>query len=304
MFEKIKSTYEAIFTKFKKIFTVKKSSLLDNLESEVNTLNDDVVPTIQSIITSVTDGRIDGKVLENNPILKSIRGFLKHDVKSNLKLLEVITTVANSIKDSENKLDTLVNKTMANTTTDKTATLRELGVLKLLNDIVLFRSYSMDLAYMIAADYNPDVTLHKEAIERLKNNAGNFAESIDQLNAKAIDDVIKKIPDMAGVAVVDIIAATVDGVGNVISSTADIFGIFGSGFIGNPIYHFRVWLEDIKYKKNEDNKAKKQIIELILIDLRKKASGEYDKELAKQIQYYENKIYSIEHEIARYESCK
>lgn len=304
MFEKIKSTYEALFSKFKKLFTIKKATLLDGLESEVTLIKDEVVPVIQSVKSAIEDGRIDSRAFESNQVLKSVRSFLKHDVKSNIKLLDVIISISDNIQEYENKLTLLVNKTFPNTTTDKTVTLRELGVMKILNDIILFRTYCTDLAFMVTAETNPDVTLHKEAIARLKDNAGNFANAIDQLNSKVLEDNLKKIPNVAGVCAVDILATGADAVGDVVGGIGDVIGVFGSGFIGNPIYHIRMWLEDIAYKNNESNKAKKQIIELILIDLRKKANGEYDKDLAKQIQYYENKIYTIEHEIARYESGK
>lgn len=304
MFEKIKSTYDSMFNGSKKLFTVKRSAVADALENEINLLVYEVTPSITSIIAAIEDGRIDKKLIENDPILTDIRKSLEGSVKNNLKLLEVFVTITTNIQNNQNKIENMVTKTMPTTTTDKTVTIRELGAMKVLNDIIVFRGYLEDLSLYIAASTNPEVTIHKSAMNRIKNNTGNFAEAIDQLTANALEKTLSSVPKISGTVVSDVISAFINGVGDITSSVGDTFNVFGSGFIGNPIYHIRMWLADKDHKTYEKNKANKQIIELILIDLRKKMNGIHDKDLEKQIKYYENKIYSIEHDIAKYESGK
>lgn len=304
MFDKIKSTYDAIFNGSKKLFTVKKATTIEALDNELDLLSYEVLPSLTAIIGAINEGRIDSKMLENDLILTDIRRSLKGNVKSNVKLLDVFVVICEGLRNKQTKLQNIISKSIPNTTTDKTVTVRELGVLKVVNDIVLFRGYLEDLSLYIASKTTNDVTLHKSALDRLKNNTGNFAEAIDHLTENALEKTITSIPKIVGTAVVDAIVAVANGVTDVVSSIGDTFNVFGCGFVGNPIYHVRMWLADQDHKTYEKNKANKQIIELILIDLKKKSNGIHDQDLEKQIKYYENKIYSIEHEIAKYESMK
>lgn len=73
--------------------------------------------------------------------------------------------------------------------------------------------------------------------------------------------------------------------------------IGSSGFIGNPIYHIRLFLTDLEvnqYKKLEDEK---RLLELKVAELKAKQQGNEDPDLQKQIEYYEQEIKKTEDKI-------
>ena len=74
-----------------------------------------------------------------------------------------------------------------------------------------------------------------------------------------------------------------------------------NGFVGNPIYHFRMWLVDREIRKYEALKDRKEALELRLMELRYQESGSTDENIKERIAYFEEKISKIEYEIAKIE---
>jgi len=66
-------------------------------------------------------------------------------------------------------------------------------------------------------------------------------------------------------------------------------------FIGNPIYHIRLFLIDIDLLKLERLKEKKRLLELRLLELQ----GKNDPKIKKQIEYYEDKLNKLELKIEK-----
>jgi len=67
-------------------------------------------------------------------------------------------------------------------------------------------------------------------------------------------------------------------------------------FIGNPIYHLRLFLIDLESLRLERLKDEKSLLELRILELR---SGDTDGKLSKQIAYFENKLNKLDMKIKR-----
>jgi len=67
-----------------------------------------------------------------------------------------------------------------------------------------------------------------------------------------------------------------------------------SGFIGNPIYHIRLFLTDLEINRYKSLEDEKRLLELKLAELKAKQQGTDDPKLKKQIEFYENEIRKIE----------
>jgi len=70
--------------------------------------------------------------------------------------------------------------------------------------------------------------------------------------------------------------------------------IGSSGFIGNPIYHLRLFLTDLEINKYKSLEDEKRLLELKLAELKAKQQGTDDPKLKQQIEYYEQEIKKVE----------
>ena len=73
--------------------------------------------------------------------------------------------------------------------------------------------------------------------------------------------------------------------------------IGASGFIGNPIYHIRLFLTDLEINKYKSLEDEKRLLELKLAELKAKQQGTDDPKLKQQIEFYENEIKKTEDKI-------
>ena len=68
-------------------------------------------------------------------------------------------------------------------------------------------------------------------------------------------------------------------------------------FIGNPIYHIRLFLVDLEMLRLERLKNRRKLVELKLLELRNKDAS--DPKIKKQIEYYEQKLEALDRKINR-----
>lgn len=67
-------------------------------------------------------------------------------------------------------------------------------------------------------------------------------------------------------------------------------------FMGNPIYHLRLFLVDLRTMRLESLKEEKTLLELRILELK---NGDPDGKLKSQISYYENKLNKLDMKIKR-----
>lgn len=302
--ESIKNLYTNIFDGIKKIFVFKKSTIVETMKTELEYIDDELIPMLSSTVNGIDSGAIDLKVIDNDKLLKRVRGLLITDPKSNANLLNMILRTCENINDYAMKLEQLVNKNMPATITDKTVTVKELAIMKVINDVILFRGYTYDLLYCVLASLDSQRSVFQKTITRLSDTAILYAKAIDNLSAKNLEKLLKTVTDIPSNTVTEVIASQGTVAEEEVKKSFNghnlLSTFLGSGFVGNPIYHIGMYLEDKKFERNERRKNQKQAIELIIIDLRKQQNGEFDNKIAEQIKYYENKIAALDYKIEKY----
>lgn len=302
MVQLLKKSFSNIFEKIKNIFTLSKKDVIMNFEVEVGALVDDVLPLLSDLITNVENGTISEKFVESNGPLTKIRQLISKKVNKNLMLLKLFKMSIEDIRDYSVRLQGLMEKTLPPTVTDKTVSLRELGSLSVLNYVSFYRNYLYDLIYAMVCD-QAQVDIFQDTYKQLETTAGSCAEAYDKLNKQSLEKILKDLPKLSGTAVRELISAGENVSDNALQGEefSKARTILSSHFIGNPIYHIGLFIADIQNWCYENNKAKKQTIELILIDLNKKKNGENDPDLEKQIQYYSNLVLELNYKIKKYE---
>lgn len=75
-------------------------------------------------------------------------------------------------------------------------------------------------------------------------------------------------------------------------------------FIGNPIYHIRLFLVDLEYLRLTKLKDEARLLELRLMELKNQNMNKPSKEVAKAIRYYEDKINKLNLKIEKLSEVK
>ena len=73
-----------------------------------------------------------------------------------------------------------------------------------------------------------------------------------------------------------------------------------TNFIGNPIYHLRLFLVDLSLMRLENLKEKRNLLELKLLELKSAQNGQDTSKLKKQIEFYEEKLNKLDLKIQKY----
>jgi len=275
--------------------TIKKEDVVTVIDETLDSLNNTVLPTLDAVIKDSTKDTLD-----NNQVLKRLTMLL--GVKGTGRdTLVKIKGILNNVNKFSKKIESLVNDELNDIVTDKTATVKDAAIIKLVNDINIITMYTNDILYVILLKGDSTSTdLTKARLKEIQDSIPTYANILKQFSrdfSKQLDNITKLSDDLINVEPkkIPFLEKLLSKKGSTID-TVDT-----NNFNGNPIYHIRMWLVDRDIAKYELLKDKKKLIELKLLELKLKQKQEDNPKLAKRIEYYENKIAKIEYQIARYE---
>lgn len=277
--------------------TVRKEDVLKNLENTLSSLNDDVIPALDGVISSAGSS----KILLNNNLLKTIANTSGIKAKDNRDLLVKVKGLLVNITKSGKDLTKVVENDLSDIVTDKTGTVKDVAIIKVVSDISSISMYTLDLVYFVLTNNGVDESNYpKIKFDKVRDGVQSYSSSLKSY-AGNFATTVKDLPKVAA------IPAKVET--SKISMLERLAGKGGKtlnlpntqGFVGNPIYFVRMWLVDREIAKYEALKEKRKLVDLKLMELKVQETGEENPKLRKQIEYYEDKISKVEYEIAQIE---
>ncbi len=279
--------------------TVKKADILEQFDKSTVGLSNEIIPMVEGFSSYVKNN--------NNKDLKEIKELnnfnrasesnskdIKELFKFILNTLTSMSKLSNDLKSSlDDNLPDLISKDIISI---KEATL--INTVNLYTNIVL---YTPDIIlYAIGvinkSDNDIEQTFTKKKIEEIRNELANYGKALNSFNSNK--NLVKDINKMTDDRVL------VDGKDSNILTRLKGFNskIKLHGFIGNPIYHVKMWFVDRELNAYEVLKEKKKLTELKILELEARKNNENDPKLEKAIAYHENKLEAIEYKIRTIES--
>ena len=274
--------------------TTRKDTVLTSLDVMFSTIQDDVMPAFQMVLDSKNLEEV--KKCNFYTVIYKNCGIVASD---NYQALVKMSDSFQLILNNKVSIRQLVTHHMQDTLTNKAMSAKTAAILTFLQDIQSMSTYMLDLLYYIVADEKHS-DLPRVHFKRLKDGGPTFINlyrvygfnittTIDNLS-RVSDEIIKTESE---------IDTKLNNI--MLSKTGKVVELPQVNFVGNPIYHFRMWLVDRDTKKYEAIKVKKQLIELKLMELKLKQEDDHDPALSKQIKYYEEKLASLEYSIEKFE---
>lgn len=308
-----------------KTFSVKKSRVVEELQSTINILANEVLPPLEDLTALIQEKKVTDKELEANFPCKTIVANYKEYKRSPSAFIVSVREILSNLVKKENDIIKCIDKTFKTpVTTDRSITIGEMFVIDLVKAINLVTTFTSDLILTIAFDLRGGTGLNKKFLQKVNGCIVGYVSALSQLDSKKLDDRLNKIPvlnrNKVGEAITLIFEDGIDpdkveentdkpavGMLKSLLETSNLSGMVSlgslgrAGFIYSPIYHLRMAWADFEISRYESLKNNKQATEAILLDLRLKKEGTNDPSLDKQIQYYENKLTSIQYKIDEYE---
>jgi len=275
---------------FKNFFTsentvIEKKNLIKIWINNIDTINNFILPMFTEL------EKVD---LNKNTLIKNIRIGGK-----SLPGKQIITVMEKIFKDITEDKDiiNLIDKVSGSLLSDRTLNTKQLNLVKIVLDVTHMANYTFDLFYLILKydELRRDKTATLYSDKKIKE----IYDLVDEFGTllflyKDFNEVVKSISTIEE-RILDI-------------DNKELFSFFAlknkitsnylTGFINNPIYHFRMWLVDKQFSRYESLKDKKRLIELIVLDLKIEKE---DDSIRKQIDYYEEKINKIEIKLRKHE---
>lgn len=281
---------EAVTPKFT---SLNKKAVLKSKTFLFNSLENEVLPALDVFISSNIKSLSKNKFLSNSFSLMGIKS------SNSLDGVKELRDMFQDIMSYEQKMDKLILN-MNNVLLDKNTSLKDGTIVRVIEDLTFMSLYVLDFLYYSILDES-DTNFTKKKIEVIKNELPEFIKLVKYYNRniKNILDEILELPDVpVSISQTDS-SSMLDTFLKKIKKIS--FIPTANGFVGNPIYHFRMWLVDREIRKYEALKDRKEALELRLMELRYQESGSTDENIKERIAYFEEKISKIEYEIAKIE---
>lgn len=272
--------------KFAKIQTTT-LEVLDSIEEDIK---EDFLPSVELL-------------LDNKPILKNMEktNFYRL-VKDGLKcqsiesLLKDFEYYANDILKNIDKMENSIKAILNNSINAKTMTFKQYSMYRLVEDSKINIMVMMKLLYLLIRDEKNSVLPQKQVLKTLKSLPDL---KVKVLNKPSIKKALDEISNMPSEGVFD----GVNSGAPEASVVAELNKPEVNGFIGNPILYIRKFIVDLEFKRLEVLKNIRNAVELRLLELKTEAAGgEPDPKLQGQIEYYEDKLASLDAAIEKAEA--
>jgi hypothetical protein len=296
-------------------------NLIDIIEKYLKTELSPSLKDLSKVIASEQDRR---KIISTVAFSKS---NLKDDVELMERLLKIVNNYSKSLSDLSKKIDSELPDVIGVNTNNLNVKL----AFSLVNIGVFFTYYlPLTLSYYIGKYYTGSTTDTNGLYRTYIGMMTTLADIIDQLpkiNFKELIDMIGKFPTIKGMSTgkLDLpstvvleymkknlkvsnkfITSFVVKALNLLKSdrrkTKKVNTVLKDrigtvGFVGNPIFHIRIFLTDLEVNRLERLKDEKRLLELKIAELKAKQDGSDDPKIRQQIAYYENKLKRIDEKI-------
>lgn len=292
MFTAIKNFISSVFSSEATI--AKQSNVIETVLAVDNSITNNILPVLNNVL------ELDKGVLNKNKTLTAINKLSNTRFTDNVDLINKIKEFFLEIQDNKDTLIATIKSNCPSVITVKTLTFKQAATLKVVNDLTSMSLFVLDLvnAFLALETGNGTSSLSKAQLASLDACSRDFIAVFDSYYKK----LNKLIKDLKDVSAELINQSESDTTNNIISSTNGKQIDLPSdtnGFLGNPIYHIRMWFVERSLAKLQILEDKKKLIELRIQQIRANEKNLPDEQIAKMINYYEEELSNIEYKITK-----
>lgn len=299
---------------------IERDDLLGIVNEVEKNINISVIPSLKDTAATIkSEDVLTSNILFTDLKLKSDADFFK-------RLIDICNSYAKILPILKSK----INDELPDTFSANTSNINIKLALSLVGEGIFLADNVTDItAYLINKYYTKSGTdLEKSVVSKLGHKLTLLVRLMPELEKakfNEIVDVIGKVPTIKTIKQESSSIIPMDVVMGFMSNTFKIndkssknfikraLGFFnykkeskhdlnvaGRSFIGNPIYHIRLFLIDLEQLRFERLKESKRLMELRILELKQKEANNDDPKTKKAIAYYEDKLNKLDMKIERY----
>ena len=276
--------------------TVSRDAVLEQLDNNLTAINADVIPGLTSIKAFFKETDAD---LKDYPLLSSLDRMAKLKSKDAADLVSKLIKLYGSFSSSGSLLRSTMLDELPEVLTMNVITARQSALLQVNKDMASMTLYVLDLMLFATQNSESSIKMLKIKENAIKANLQPYSSAVKAYHGH-VSKIVKDIPKVASVVMSGDSDKT-SMLEGVVKKQGKLIDFATSGFVGNPIYHIRTYFIDREVAKYNVLKDKKKILELKILDLKVKRTGEVDPQLERQIEYYEEKLDKTEYTIRKIE---
>ena len=267
--------------------TIEKAELEDLVTAMMSEGRDTTIDALNELL------KLDEKGF-NNKAMNLLYGRLGRARKPHDAIKELIKINENLFK-KENDIKMLL-KDLPDVVTTKHTTAKVASICNAVNDISTFINYQLDFLYLIILDEKNENVYSQAKLKEMWQSAPSFISILTFISN--IDNELSIIDKIDNTIIIN-----EDN-----KSSRSLLGNSKMNFLPNndliqTIYSVRVWLVDREIKKYELLREKKSLLELRVLELKKKLAGDpQDTSIMKAIDVYTEKIEETEYRIKKIEN--
>ena len=291
---------------------ITKNFLVNEFTQAISNIEDNVIPTLEAIITNVeTNGKkfltpqefnkvkLVGGILKYTKYKKDdVYGFIKDCLLVNLKALVL----------EEGHIKNAITNNMNTRISPVSINIKDLNILNFVDNIVFVATFALDFLDLVIESVKVntikgyEMRINKKILESITNNLGGFLNISSSLNKAYIQMFIKELPKSSTSIVSELENQDQSLANKVIKDTGgtpDMLSKFGITW--NPVYDIRMKIQEWQHDRYLAMKEKRDRYKLEIMKLELDKNGQNDIELDKSIEWYREKEEELARKIAKYE---
>lgn len=270
--------------------TLKKADVIDGIHIADAAYSNTVNPLLEEMLVKVNDGEFN---MSDSVISNIVKESGMRANKASQFLEELMKYFA-MVTDVSSELIDLIDSNTGDIITRDTVTFKQATLLRIANYYTTIPLFIVDVFdYIIAMSKIDGKELDKVTKHKFKDlvmASRDFGSSLKffKEHGKSLKRDIDKISN--GIVLGENSDNGIsDGLNrNTIASLI-------TGFIGNPIYHFRTWLVDRDADKYKILEERKKLVAARIVQLEASRQGESSPKVNKQIEYFKNRLATMEY---------
>lgn len=267
--------------------TIDREDIANTYVSVSKVIEDTVIPSIEML---KDEDLYKDASSEFNKLVDNMGATLntRKDIMSVLSAIEELF-----VEISESKDDVLdLIGALGEFISDRSKTPKEVGVIGIVNTVTEVTLYVQDLLLYIPYVVKGDDFFTKAKVNDILENSRGLITTMSMYKGQ-FKDKVSEVRELSDVTIREPEDVVVNG-----SKNDNEFTLPVTNFIGNPIYHIRLWLLEIDMIRIENLERKKQLLALKIANLKAKGStigtAKSIEKLEEMIQKYEARIRKLE----------
>lgn len=282
------NTFRSLVNGFSGKSVLEKAVIIRSAGEVFDSIDRDTIPALQYVCESYAEEINNDKSGFTSAVKESIhRNFKKRlkDVPSeykndNISSYFVIKDVLEDLVNNKDKILSVLNNNLQQFIGTETTTIKDMTIINFLDCVNYVNNVCLDFVlYSVFLATNEDGELHKNLRERVKTTTSSFIINLAKLDMENVNKFLKDLPKNSSIEMKNVEDSPVEDVVSATKENGEHIEVNGlDNFVGNPIYHVRLWIADYKHERYKQNLLKKEAILGKITQVRSGSVQTYEKQ--------------------------